>query len=121
MKELKLFVCQIKTVIKANKFDEFMETLSSLAKEFSKEKGCYNFGLYTSIDEENTYMVISEWKTNPAMEKHFKSKNFTLMIGAIRVLGETFEISISESKHRGDFQLAKQKIKLSPEQSVTGT
>jgi hypothetical protein len=58
MKELILFLCQIITVIKKNKFDEFIETLSSLAKEFSKEKGCYHFGLYTSIEEENTYDAV---------------------------------------------------------------
>ena len=112
-----MFLCQIKTVVKTNKFDEFVKTLHSLEEDFCKEKGFAGFGVYASIEEENTYMVISEWKTNQAMEKHFNSKNYTLLIGAIRVLGETFEISGVESKHRGDFQMAKEMIKLSPDKA----
>ena len=51
----------------------------------------------------NTYTVIGEWQTRPAMEKHFKAQNFELLIGAARVLGETFDMNIGEVLESGGF------------------
>jgi hypothetical protein len=44
------------------------------------------------------------------MEKHFKTQNFELIIGAARVLGETFEMNIAEVLESGDFKLAREQI-----------
>ena len=53
-----MILCQIKTVVKTNKFDEFVKTLRSLEEDFCKEKGFAGFGVYTSIEEENTYDAV---------------------------------------------------------------
>jgi hypothetical protein len=42
------------------------------------------------------------------MEKHFKTQNFEVLIGAARVLGETFEINIAEVQKTGGFKLIEQ-------------
>jgi hypothetical protein len=39
------------------------------------------------------------------MEKHFKTQDFEVMIGAARVLGETFEMNIAEVLETGGFKL----------------
>jgi hypothetical protein len=44
------------------------------------------------------------------MEKHFKTQNFEVMIGAARVLGETFEMNIAEVLETGGFELAREQI-----------
>jgi quinol monooxygenase YgiN len=31
--------------------------------------------VYRDSDKENTYSLVGEWKTRPAMEKHFKTQN----------------------------------------------
>ena len=54
--------------------------------------------------------MVGEWKTRPAMEKQFKTQNFEVLIGAARVLGETFEMNIAEVLKTGDFQLAREQI-----------
>ena len=59
---------------------------------------------------ENIYLVAGEWKTQQAMEKHFKTHEFELLIGAARVLGETFEMKIAEVSKTGGLELAREQI-----------
>jgi quinol monooxygenase YgiN len=66
--------------------------------------------VYRDSEKENTYSAVEEWKTRPAMEKHFKSQNFEVLIGAARVLGDTFEMNIAEVLELGDFKLAREQI-----------
>jgi hypothetical protein len=44
------------------------------------------------------------------MEKHFKTQNFELLIGAARVLGETFEMNLAEVLKTGGFKLAREQM-----------
>jgi quinol monooxygenase YgiN len=97
---------QIKIVIQEYKIDEFVDSLRSLLPEFRKEKACLVYSLYRDIEKENTCCVVAEWKTRKTMEKHFKTQNFEVLIGAARVLGEKFEMNIVEGKERGGFKLA---------------
>ena len=89
---------QIKIVIKQYKTDEFVESMRSFARRIRKEKDCLGFSVYRDYEKENTFSVIGKWKTRQAMEKHFKTQSFELLIGAARVLGETFEMNIAESR-----------------------
>ena len=98
---------QIKIVIKPHKTDEFIEFMRSSLPGFRKEKGCLGYSVYRDFEKENTYSAVEEWKTHQAMEKHFKAQNFELLMGAARVLGETFEMNVAEVLETGGFKLAK--------------
>jgi quinol monooxygenase YgiN len=108
--EYELIFYQIKIVIKQYKTDEFVKSMRSFSRKIRQEKGCLGYSLYRDSEKENTYSVVGEWKTRPAMEKHFKTQNFEVMIGAARVLGETFEMNIAEVLETGGFELAREQI-----------
>ena len=80
--------------------------MRSFARKIRKEKGCLTYGVFRDIEKKNTYSVVGEWKTRPAMEKHFQTHDFELVIGAARVLGETFEMNIAEVLETGGFNAA---------------
>ncbi|MBW2671148.1 MAG: antibiotic biosynthesis monooxygenase [Deltaproteobacteria bacterium] len=101
---------QIKVDIKLYKTDEFINSMRSLLLSISKEKGCLDFSVYQDSEKENTYIVVGEWKTRQAMEKHFQTHEFELLIGAARVLGETFEMNIAEVSKTGGFELAREQM-----------
>ena len=46
-------------------------------------------------------IVVGEWKTDQAVEKHFKTHDFEVLIGAARLLGVTFEMKIVECRKLG--------------------
>jgi quinol monooxygenase YgiN len=99
---------QIKIVIKQYKTDEFVQSMRSFARKIRKEKGCLGYSVYRDSEKENTYSLVGEWKTHPAMEKHFRTQTFEVLMGAARVLGETFEMNIAEVVKTADFELVEQ-------------
>jgi len=48
------------------------------------------------------------------MEAHFNQKKFSVLLGAAKVLGENFEMSIEENLEKGRYELAQKKITLHP-------
>jgi quinol monooxygenase YgiN len=108
---------QLRIVVAEKKFDEFIDSLFSLSSGIRKEQGCLDFSLYRDLEKKDVYRVIGEWKTRQAMEKHFKQKFFPVLIGAVKVLGQDFEMNISKTLEKGSYQLAKKKITLHPKQS----
>ena len=101
---------QIKIVIKQYKTDEFVKSVRSFARRIRKEKGCLGYSVYRDFEKENTYCLVGEWKTRQAMEKHFKTHDFEVLIGAARVLGETFEMNVAEVLETGGFKLVREHI-----------
>ncbi len=101
---------QIKIAIKQYKTDEFVKSMRSFARKIRKEKGCLGYSVYRDFEKENTFSVIGNWRTRQAMEKHFKTQDFEVLIGAARVLGETFEMNIAEVLKTGGFKLVREQI-----------
>ncbi len=109
-----MFSYQLTVVIKEPNIDEFIECLHSLIEGLRNENGCLEFSFYRDLEKENTYSLVGEWKTQAARGKHFKNKNFIVLIGAAKVLSDTFKMSISDISETGSFSLAKEKITLQP-------
>ena len=105
-----MFSYVMKIVIKPYNTLEFYNTLRSLSRNFLKAKGCLRYSVNRDTEKKNTFMVVGEWKTRQAMEKHFQTHEFELLIGAARVLGETFEMNIAEVLKTGGFELAREQI-----------
>ena len=105
---------QLRIVVAENKFDEFIDSLFTLSSGIRKEQGCLDFSLYRDIEKKDVYRVIGEWKTRQAMEDHFKRENFSVLIGAARVLGDDFEMSIDEILEKGSYRFAQEKISRHP-------
>ena len=101
---------QLKIKIKPYKSDEFVNSMRSFLPKICKQKGCLGYNVYRDSEKENTYILIGEWKTRQAMEKHFQTNDFEVLIGAARVLGETFGMSIAEVSKTGGFELAREQI-----------
>ena len=105
-----MFIYQLKIEIKPYKTDEFVSSMRSFLPKICKQKGCLDFNVYQVSDKENIYIVMGEWKTRQTMEKHFQTPEFELLIGAARVLGETFAMNIAEVLKTGGFELPREQI-----------
>ncbi|CAB1084482.1 hypothetical protein D3OALGA1CA_5921 [Olavius algarvensis associated proteobacterium Delta 3] len=105
-----MLIYQLKIGIKQNKLDEFVKSMHSFLPTICSQKGCLDFRAYQDCERENTYIVVGEWKTHQAMKKHFKTPDFEVLIGAARVLGETFEMKFAEVSKTGGLELAREQI-----------
>ena len=105
-----MFIYQLKIEINHYKAGEFVSSMRSFLPKICKQKGCLDFSVYQDSDKANTYLVVGDWETRQAMEKHFQTRDFELLIGAARVLGETFAMNIAEVSKTGSFELAREQI-----------
>ena len=105
-----MLIYQLKIGIKPYKPDEFVSSMHSFFSSIRKEKGCLDFSVYRDSEKENTFIVVGEWETRQAMEKHFQTRQFELLIGAAKVLGETFTMNIAEVTKSGSFEFVKKQI-----------
>ena len=104
-----MFSYNLKIIVEEDKLDEFIDALRFLSSDVLQEEGCLDFSLYRNLQKKDVYRVLGEWKTRQAMEAHFKRDKFSVLIGAARVLGEAFEMSIGETLEKGGYQFAKEK------------
>ena len=105
-----MFIYVMKIVTKPHKKVEFFNTVRSITRNFLKAEGCFGYSVYEDTEKKNTFMVVGEWQTRQAREKHFKTHDYEVLIGAVRVLGETFEMNIAEVTKSGALELAKEQI-----------
>ena len=105
-----MFVYQINIKIKPYKTDELVDSMNPVLRKIRKAKGCQDFRVCQDTEKAGTYAVVGEWKTRKAMEKHFKTREFEFLIGAARVLGETFVMHIGEISESGGVELARKQM-----------
>ncbi len=99
---------QIKVEVRQYKTDEFVKSMRLFSRRIRKQKGCLSYHVYRDSEKENAYSLVGEWKTRQAMEKHFQTHDFEVLIGAASVLGETFEMNLAEVSKTGSFELARE-------------
>ncbi len=85
---------QLKVVARQYKDDEFVSFLNTISQGFQKEKGCAGFELYRDMQKENAFTIVGIWKNRKAMEEHFQGENYRELLGAAKVLGESYEMKI---------------------------
>jgi len=76
---------------------ELLSTFRLIINQIRQEKGCLDCRFLQDIDNENIIHVEERWERRSFMENHFRSDRFSALLGAIQVLGESYEIRINES------------------------
>ncbi|MDA3896213.1 MAG: antibiotic biosynthesis monooxygenase [Desulfobacteraceae bacterium] len=73
---------------------EVLQTLLSLAVSQEKEKGCQIYGIYSDIEDDNVFNLISEWETRLQLDQHMRSDGFSVLLGTKSLLTEPIKIQI---------------------------
>ena len=105
-----MLLYQIKIDVQENKIEEFVRNLHSLWFKFLKEEGCLSYCVYREFEKESTFCLVGEFATHEAMETHFQTRDFEVLVGATSVLGKGLKMMISEILEKGGSDLAKSKL-----------
>lgn len=86
----------IRTVMNVlpEKQKEVLQTLLSLVVLPDKETGCHGYGIYSDIEDDNVFNLISEWETRQQLDQHMRSDGFSVLLGTKSLLIEPMEIQI---------------------------
>lgn len=79
-----------------HKLKEFLQTLDSLMIDLRKEKGNLSYRYRQDNDDINTIHIQAEWGSWDKLENHLQSDFFSVLLGAIRVLGEEPVVQIDD-------------------------
>jgi quinol monooxygenase YgiN len=88
----------------SNKRREFLQTILALTKELQKKLGCLSYHTSQDIENENIFYFVTRWQTQNELETYFQTRNFSVLLGAMHILGETSEMMINEVVHSTEME-----------------
>jgi quinol monooxygenase YgiN len=65
---------------------ELMQTFRSLSNPIKSEHGCKSCRIYREVGNEEAVIVIQEWDSRNHLDKHLRSDEFAVMVGAMSLL-----------------------------------
>lgn len=104
----------VRTIINVlpEKQREVLQTLLSLIASLEKEKGCLSYDIYSDIEDESIFNLISEWESRQSLDDHLRSDRFSILLGIKSLLCEPlrFEIlTVSNSEGAEAVNIARKK------------
>lgn len=70
---------------------EFLQTISALIVHTRKMKGCLILKGYHDSEDENSFVLISEWESQGDLDNYIHSEIFEVLLGTKSLLAEPFK------------------------------
>ena len=68
------------------KHKEFLQTMFSIISDIRLEEGCLRYRIHKDVEIEDLILLEMEWGSKDAIERHLQSKNFRIILGAMKTL-----------------------------------
>ena len=78
---------------------ELSLTISSLLDLIRNEEGCRSYRFYTEAGDRDSFILIGEWETQDAWDRHLRSDNFAVLIGSLKLLSNESDIDFKMLSH----------------------
>ena len=92
-----MVVLTISVDVPPAKRNELLSTFRLFQDLARAEDGCIECNLLWDVDHENHLELEERWSHRAQLDSHLLSANFTALLGAVKLLGESFEIRINDS------------------------
>ena len=89
-----MIVVKITMDVLPEKQKELVQTLLSMVGSMENEAGCLSYAIFCNIEDKNLLSLLEEWKTRKALDRHFKSEMFGVLLGTRSLLNEPHGIHI---------------------------
>jgi len=83
----------------ASSCEGLLQTIASLIGSLRTEKGCLRCDFCQNIEDENELCIIEEWDTRENLNSHLKSERFKVLLGAMSLLQEPYELMVYTVLH----------------------
>ena len=78
---------------------ELIQTVRSLSKAVSSEKGFVDQGMYRNLEDENSILMVEQWETKDDLDEHLRSHSFGVLMGALNVLAVSWDVRFNMVSH----------------------
>ena len=86
---------------------ELLSGLRFFTEKIRAEKGCQDCHIYQDINDENLINLKETWKQRSDLDEHLRSDTFSALMGAMRLLGKTYEVQINDGTHTEGMEAVK--------------
>ncbi len=92
-----MFIISICAYAKSVNRRELLSASRMIADKTRKKKDCLESRVMLGADNEDFICVEQRWANHSSMQNYFRSDLFDALIGAMKMLSESWEIKINES------------------------
>jgi quinol monooxygenase YgiN len=85
----------IEVKAQAGKFQELDQTLQALLPTMRDEKGCRDCRVSRDVEDGEVFLLFSDWELKGSFEGYIHSENGRVLLGAIKLLGESARFRMS--------------------------
>jgi len=78
-----------------NKRKELLSTCRAITDQTRQKTGCKSSQFSQDNDNENIITLEQQWEQRPPLDNYFRSDYFSALMGAMELLGRTYEIRIN--------------------------
>ncbi len=78
-----------------DKQNELLRTCRLITDQTRKESACKSCRVSQDSDNENIITLEQQWQQWSSLNNYFQSDNFSALLGAMKLLGRTYEIRIN--------------------------
>lgn len=87
---------KISVTVRPERLLEFFQTLDALVIQYQKENGCFSYEYFFDKEQNNHCEIRATWKSWKHIEHHFQSPDFSILLGAIKLLCLDRDLSITD-------------------------
>ena len=102
--EAKILVT-LRMIVRPERRSGLLKTLRGMLEPARVERGCLSYRLYEDVENENTFVLVEEWKTQKDLEGHIRTDNQRLLLGLMDFLSEQPELSFNTVSHTAGMEL----------------
>ncbi len=83
-----------------NKRKELLSTCRAITDQTRQETGCKSIRLSQDNGNENIITLEQQWEQRSFLNDYFRSDHFSVLLGAMKLLGRTYDIRINGNNQK---------------------
>ena len=100
-----MFIMTLRFTVPPEKAVEVVKIVKSMAGPMSVEAACNHFNLYRNLSNDDVLMLMVEWTSQEAIERHIQSDDFRKILEVMELSSQAPEICFDNVADRAGFDL----------------
>jgi quinol monooxygenase YgiN len=90
---------------------DFLETLRGMLEPARVERGCVSYRLYEDVEDRNTFILLEEWESREALERHIRRDNQRRLLALMDLLSRQPELRFNTVSQTAGMDLIENVLK----------
>ena len=78
---------------------ELLQTVEALVDQVRNQSGCVNAALCQDVQNDNAFILLTEWRSRKDLENHIRSDRFSILLGASSLMEQPLAMEILPASH----------------------